>query len=165
MTATEKLQLNLTKNDLPEDVRLDMITLLQGALADALDLRMQSKQAHWNVKGPSFIALHELFDTASDEAATYSDDLAERLVQLGGVADGTAQTVARTTTLPKYSTEIRSGKEHVDAYAAALSTFGKRVRQSIDKADAAGDKDTADLFTGISRGVDKMLWFVEAHNQ
>ena len=97
MTATEKLQLNLTKNDLPENVRLEMISILQEALVAALDLRMQSKQAHWNVKGPSFIALHQLFDTAAAEAAVYSDDLAERLVQLGGVADGTVQTVAKST--------------------------------------------------------------------
>ncbi len=165
MTATEKLQLNLTKNDLPENTRVEVIALLQEALVGALDLRMQSKQAHWNVKGPSFIALHELFDTASDEAAEYSDDIAERIVQLGGVADGTAQTVARDTPLPTYSTEIRSGKEHVDAYASALAAFGKKVRAAIDASDKAGDADTADLFTGISRGVDKMLWFVEAHNQ
>jgi starvation-inducible DNA-binding protein len=165
MTATEKLQLNLTKNDLPENIRLEMIALLQQSLVAAIDLRMQAKQAHWNVKGPSFIALHQLFDQASDEAAVYSDDLAERLVQLGGVADGTAETIASTTLLPRYSTEIRSGKEHVDAYAAALATFGKKAREAIDAADKAGDKDTADLFTGISRGVDKMLWFVEAHNQ
>ena len=165
MTATEKLQLNLTKNDLPESTRGDVIALLQEALAGALDLRMQSKQAHWNVKGPSFIALHELFDTAADEAATYSDDLAERIVQLGGVADGTVQTVAKTTKLPAYSTEIRSGKEHVDAYSTALAAFGKKIRAAIDTADKAGDMNTADLFTEISRGVDKMLWFVEAHNQ
>ncbi len=165
MTATERLQLNLTKNDLPENTRAEMIALLQKALVGALDLRMQSKQAHWNVKGPSFIALHELFDTAAAEADVYSDDLAERIVQLGGVADGTAQTVAKTTKLPIYSTEIRSGKEHVDAYSSALAAFGKMVRNAIDASDKAGDADTADLFTGISRGVDKMLWFVEAHNQ
>jgi len=165
MTATEKLQLNLTKNDLPEGTRVDVIALLQEALVGALDLRMQAKQAHWNVKGPSFIALHELFDTAAAEAATYSDDIAERIVQLGGVADGTVQTVARDTKLSTYSTEIRSGKEHVDAYSSGLAAFGKKVRAAIDAADKAGDADTADLFTGISRGVDKMLWFIEAHNQ
>lgn len=165
MTATEKLQLNLTKNDLPENVRSEMIALLQQALAASMDLRMQSKQAHWNVKGPSFIALHQLFDTAADEADVYSDDLAERLVQLGGVADGTRGTIAATSKLPAYSTEIRSGKEHVDAYSTALATFGKMVRAAIDTSEKAGDADTADLFTGISRGVDKMLWFVEAHNQ
>ncbi len=165
MTATEKLQLNLTKNDLPENTRLEVISVLQQALVSAIDLRMQAKQAHWNVKGPSFIALHQLFDQAADEAVVYSDDLAERIVQLGGVADGTAQNVASSTALSPYSTEIRSGKEHVDAYSAALATFGKKVRAAIDSADKAGDMDTADLFTGISRGVDKMLWFVEAHNQ
>lgn len=165
MTATEKLQLNLTKNDLPENTRTEMIALLQAALVGSLDLRMQSKQAHWNVKGPSFIALHELFDTAAAEAAAYSDDLAERIVQLGGVADGTVGTVASSTKLPEYSTEIRSGKEHVDAYSSALATFGKQVRSAIDASEKAGDANSADLFTEISRGLDKMLWFVEAHNQ
>lgn len=154
-----------TKNDLAESTREAMIEMLQQSTAEAVDLQTQAKLAHWNVKGPNFIALHELFDQAAGDVRNFSDDLAERLVQLGGLVEGNVQTVAKTTNLPVYSTEIQSGKDHVDAFSSALATFGAHVRANIDRADQAGDMDTADLFTEVSRGVDKLLWFVEAHNQ
>ena len=153
-----------TKNDLAEDVRERMIALLQSSLADAADLQFQAKTAHWNVKGASFISLHKLFDRAYAEAVVWTDDVAERLVQLGGVAEGTVQAVAWGTRLWPYPLSIRAGQDHVEAFSSALARFGKYVREAIEEADKAGDADTADLFTGISRGIDKMLWFVEAHN-
>jgi starvation-inducible DNA-binding protein len=156
---------NATKNDLSEEVRETVIGLLQGSLADSADLQFQTKTAHWNVKGPSFIALHELFDQVYAETVTWTDDIAERLVQLGGVAEGTIQKVAENTRLPKYPLDIKDGAGHVDALSSALAAYGKTVRANIDKAEEAGDVDTSDLFTGISRGVDKMLWFVESHNR
>jgi starvation-inducible DNA-binding protein len=156
---------NPTKNDLSEDVREKVIGLLQGSLADSADLQMQTKTAHWNVKGPSFIALHELFDQVYAAAVAWTDDIAERLVQLGGIAEGTSQKVAEKTKLPKYPLDIKDGLDHVSALSTALAAYGKTIRANIDKADEAGDRDTADLFTSISRGVDKMLWFVESHNQ
>ncbi len=156
---------NPTKNDLAEDVRESVIDLLQASLADSADLQFQAKTAHWNVKGPSFIALHELFDQAHGETLAWTDDIAERLVQLGGVAKGTVQQAAKNSRLPHYPLDIKDGAEHVEAFSTALASYGKTIRDNIDKADEAGDKDTADLFTGISRGVDKMLWFVESHNQ
>jgi len=156
---------NTTKNDLAESAREAMIELLQQSTAEAVDLQTQAKLAHWNVKGENFIALHKLFDDATDEIRNFSDELAERLVQLGGLVEGNVQTIAKTTNLPTYSTEIQAGKDHVDAFSSALATFGAHVRANIDKADQAGDMDTADLFTEVSRGIDKLLWFVEAHNQ
>ena len=165
MSATATATLNPTKNDLSISIREQMVELLQSRLADAGDLQFQAKQAHWNVKGPNFIAVHELFDQAADEIRGYVDDIAERLVQLGGVAKGRVQDAAAGTTLPPYPTDITAAADHIDAFSTALAAFGKNVRQAIDSADAAGDQDTADLFTGISRGVDKTLWFVEAHNQ
>jgi len=156
---------NPTKNDLSEDVREQMIELLQGSLADSADLQFQAKTAHWNVKGPSFIALHELFDQVHAQTVTWTDEIAERLVMLGGVAEGTVQKAAENTRLAKYPLEIKDGKDHVEAFSSALAAYGKFIRANIDKADDAGDMDTADLFTEVSRGVDKMLWFVESHNQ
>ena len=141
-----------------------MVDLLQHLLADSIDLQLQAKQAHWNVKGPNFIALHELFDKVAGEAAVWVDDTAERLVSLGGTADGRAATIAASSTLGPYPLEIRSGEDHVAALSSALAAYGKAVRGAIDTADSAGDADTADLFTEISRGVDQHLWFVEAHN-
>jgi starvation-inducible DNA-binding protein len=154
-----------TKNDLPEKVRTQVVTLLQERLADCIDLETQTKQAHWNVKGPSFIALHELFDKVYDHVQEYADLIAERIVQLGGVAEGTVRTVAKRSRLPEYPSAIASGKEHVEALSRALAYFGETARKAIDQTDEIGDKGTADIFTEISRGMDKDLWFVEAHAQ
>ena len=154
-----------TKNDLPESKRQPIIQLLGDRLADAIDLQLQSKQAHWNVKGPSFIALHELFDSVAGDVTDFVDTIAERIVALGGTADGTLAGVAKRTHLSAYPIEISAGRDHVDALSTALASFGKLAREAIDRATELGDADTADLFTGISREVDKKLWFVEAHLQ
>lgn len=154
-----------TKNDLPETVRTKVIELLNARLADAIDLQTQMKQAHWNVKGPSFIALHELFDKVNEDVEDYVDGLAERAIQLGGVALGTARVAAKKSQLGEYPLTISDGREHVEAVASALATFGKSVRQAIETTDELRDRDTSDLFTEVSRGVDKWLWFVEAHLQ
>ena len=154
-----------TRNDLPEEVRRLMIGLLNQQLADGIDLAYQAKQAHWNVKGPSFIALHELFDEVVEEIEEHVDDLAERAVELGGTAYGTVRVAAARSRLGEYPLEISTGQEHVAALSGALASFGKSARSAIDAAANGGDADTADLFTEISRGVDKLLWKVEAHTQ
>ena len=154
-----------TKIDIPTDVRIQVIGLLNTRLADAIDLQTQTKQAHWNVKGPNFIALHELFDKINEEVEDFVDDLAERVVQLGGVAEGTARTAAKRSSLSEYPSHTVDGRRHVDALSSALAMFGTLVRSAIEKANDLNDLDTADLFTEISRGTDKWLWFVEAHLQ
>lgn len=152
-----------TKNDLSKKIRASVIDLLQERLADSIDLSLQVKQAHWNVRGPNFIALHELFDEVYETVEEAMDDIAERLIQLGGSADGTVKSVAKRTGLKDYPLKITSGKDHVEALSDALAAFGKAVRAAIDTSDKLGDKGTADLFTGVSRGIDKKLWMVEAH--
>src|SRR5690349_15712502 len=122
-----------TKNDLPEATRRRMIELCNARLADAIDLQTQTKQAHWNVKGPQFIALHELFDKVNQDVEDYVDLLAERAVQLGGPADGTARSIAKRTTLPEYPLQIGSGRQHADALSSALAAFGKSIRAAIDE--------------------------------
>ena len=154
-----------TKNDLPETTRIKAIELLNARLSDCIDLQTQTKQAHWNVKGPNFIALHELFDKVNEDVEGYVDDIAERAVQLGGVAEGTARMAAKRSSLSEYPANAVDGRSHVEALSSALAAFGKAARKAINDADALGDVDTSDLFTEISRGVDKWLWFVEAHLQ
>jgi starvation-inducible DNA-binding protein len=154
-----------TKNDLPEATRVKAIDLLNARLADCKDLQTQIKQAHWNVKGPNFIGLHELFDKINEDVDEYVDEIAERAVQLGGVAEGTARIVAKRSTLPEYPLNVADGRAHVDALSTALAAFGKAARKAIDESNEFGDLDTADLFTEVSRGMDKWLWFVEAHLQ
>jgi len=152
-----------TKNDLPAVVRTRMVELLNARLADAIDLGTQAKQAHWNVKGPSFIALHELFDQLAEHIEDHVDTLAERITALGGTAYGTIAAVSRSTSLEPYPDDIREGLQHVAALSSAVGDFGAKARKGIDEAARAGDADTSDLFTGISRQVDKDLWFLEAH--
>jgi starvation-inducible DNA-binding protein len=154
-----------TKNDLPAKTRSTMIELLNARLADAIDLQTQCKQAHWNVKGPDFIALHELFDSINTSVIEYVDIIAERVVQLGGVAEGTARTVAKASTLDEYAGKGGEGHVHIDALATAIAAFGKNSRSAIDASDKIGDADTADIFTEVSRGLDKWLWMLEAHLQ
>jgi starvation-inducible DNA-binding protein len=154
-----------TKNDLPEKARRQLVDLLNNRLADCIDLQTQTKTAHWNVKGPSFIALHKLFDEINEEVEGYVDLIAERAVQLGGVAEGTARTVAERSELDEYPLDIASDRLHLEALSSALAAFGERARRAIGESDELGDADTTDIFTEISRGTDKWLWFVEAHLQ
>ncbi len=157
------MTLHVTKNTLPSNSRTAAIDLLQARLATAIDLKQSIKQAHWTVKGATFIALHELFDRLHTEMDGHVDDIAERLVALGGQARGTVQTAAQTSTLPPYPEDISDARDHVDTLSSALATFGEEVRSAIGSASEIGDEGTADLFTGMSRDLDKVLWMVEAH--
>jgi starvation-inducible DNA-binding protein len=160
-----KQNLHKTKNNLQENVRRKAIDLLNQNLADVLDLGLQTKQAHWNVKGPHFIGLHELFDKVAEDVEEYTDEIAERAVELGGTALGTAPVIVKESRLTPYPLDIVSGKEHVTALSKALAEFGASARAGIDEAGKFGDADTADLFTEVSRGIDKWLWMIEAHLQ
>ena len=155
-----------TTIDIPEERRVGLCELLNARLADLIDLGLMAKQAHWNVKGPHFIGLHKLFDEIHDAVEGYVDLTAERCAQLGGTAYGTSQAVVETTSLSEYPREISTGKDHVEAMTRRLFEAGKAVRQAITTAeDEFEDKDTADVLTGISRGLDQWRWFVEAHIQ
>ena len=154
-----------TGNDIPLERRVELNSLMNQRLADAVDLQMQMKQAHWNVKGPNFIGLHELFDKVDESVESYVDKIAERIVQLGGIAEGTVRVAAGRSRLPEYPLAIADGLAHVQAVANALAAFGHEARATIDEANGLGDAGTADLFTEISRGMDQWLWFVEAHSQ
>lgn len=140
-----------------------MVDLLNASLADAVDLWSQAKQAHWNIKGPSFIAIHELFDKVAEAADGFADELAERAVALGGTANGTVAVSAKASRLDKFPDGLATQEEFVTSLADAMALFGKHVRAAIDTATEAGDAGTADLFTGVSRESDKLLWFVESH--
>jgi len=164
-TTTEPTRVFSTKNDLPEATRREAIALLNQRLAECIDLKAQCKQAHWNVKGPSFIALHKLFDDVAGDVENYSDLLAERVVQLGGIAEGTVGVVAERSSLIDYPLAISTGAEHVAALSDALSEFGRNVRVGIEEMNDLEDAGSADILTEVSRGIDKWLWFVEAHQQ
>ena len=152
-----------THNTLPEKIRIQSVELLNLQLAAAIDLHAQTKQAHWNVRGPGFIAIHELFDRVSTEVEAFSDLLAERAGGLGGTANGTIQTAVKHSYLIPYPLGIADEMQHLFAVSGALAAFGESIREAIEKSTAIEDPTTADLFTEISRGVDQQLWFVESH--
>lgn len=154
-----------TKNTLSEQIRFKSINLLQERLAEGIDMMLQTKQAHWNVKGESFYSMHKLFDKVNEESREWVDLMAERLVQLGGVAEGTLQTVSHRSKIASYPLNISSGADHADALSKGLAQFGEKICRAIDQASEFGDQDTADVFTEISRAIDTFIWMVEAHLQ
>ena len=154
-----------TQNNLTQNVREKAIALLNQQLADTFDLFSQIKQAHWNVKGMQFHQLHLLFDSLAEEIEEYVDLVAERATALGGAAFGTVRMAAATSRLPEYPLEAIDGRQHVEALVARFAALSATSRSAIDTAAEFGDADTADVFTEISRGLDKSLWFLEAHLQ
>jgi starvation-inducible DNA-binding protein len=143
--------------------RKAVIAILQAQLADSFDLYSQIKQAHWNVKGAEFIALHELFDTVAGTVLLATDTLAERILQLGGEAAGTTRFVAKKSTLPEYPHLTADCKQHVKAVSTVLELYTNASREAINSTDDLGDPVTADILTGITRDIDKHLWFVSSH--
>lgn len=154
-----------TRIDLPAPTRLEINLILNQTLASTLDLKTQVKQAHWNVKGMNFYQLHELFDEMATELEEYIDMVAERVTALGGIALGTARIAASQSELPEYPLDILAGEDHLNALAERYAIYAASLRENIDKTDDLGDADTADLYTEISRSIDKRLWFLEAHLQ
>lgn len=153
-----------TRIDLAADVRSQIIDLMNQTLAATLDLKTQTKQAHWNVKGSDFFQLHELFDEMAGELEAYVDTVAERVTALGGTALGTARLAAANSILPEYPTDTAvDGMEHIAALADRYAAYGAHIRAAIDTTDSLGDADTADLYTEVSRTIDMRLWFLEAH--
>jgi len=151
------------RNDLPEDVRSRVCDLLNQLLADTFDLYSQTKQAHWNVKGRDFIQLHKLFDELAATLVEPTDEIAERITALGGIAKGTVRMAAGNSKLPEYPVDLVEGMQHVHLLADRYANLAMSMRAAIDTTDEWGDKDTADLCTEVSRELDKSLWFLEAH--
>lgn len=160
-----KARLHRTRNNLPSNVKSVAIDLLNARLADGIDLALATKQAHWNLKGPQFIGVHLMLDGFRTEQDEWNDTMAERVTQLGGTARGTAQEVTAATRLPPYPTDIYAIADHLAALIDRYADYANALRANIDEVDQAGDPDTADIFTEISRGIDKQLWFLEAHVQ
>jgi starvation-inducible DNA-binding protein len=152
-----------THNGTDSNAKKVSTELLNARVADGIDLALIAKQAHWNIRGRNFIGVHEMLDKLRADMDEYNDTMAERVVQLGGIALGRSQDLAKTSTIKPYPSEISAIPDHLHALIERFGQFANDVRRNIDDTDEAGDKDTADLFTEVSRGVDKWLWFLEAH--
>ena len=161
--STEKA-VHKTRQPLSQEVRDQVVPVLSHMLADSSDLYFQVKQAHWNVKGNSFIGLHKLCDDIAADVIDYIDELAERVAQLGGQVHGSIHHAAKVSRLPDYPPNITTGESHVNALSKALSQFSDLARTAIDQTDELGDPVSADMLTTITASVDKWLWFVESHS-
>ncbi len=162
---TQGAKLHKTNNDLKNNAKAVAMEVLQARLADGIDLGLVTKQAHWNLKGPQFIGIHLMLDKFRAEQDEWVDMMAERITQLGGTARGTTQEVTKGTSLKPYPTDIYAIADHLKALIERYAACANAVRQNIDDTDEAGDADTADILTEVSRGLDKQLWFLEAHTQ
>jgi starvation-inducible DNA-binding protein len=154
-----------TKNNLSADTRQKSAALLNQALADLTDLYSQTKQAHWSVRGPDFYSLHKLFDDLAGMVEPHVDTVAERITALGGTAQGTVRQAAAHSALPEFPATLAAGADFVSALVERYASVANRVRKAIDESADAGDATSADVFTEISRDLDKALWFLEAHSQ
>lgn len=152
-----------TSHDLPKQKRQAICGILQENLVDGIDLVYHLKQAHWTLRGPNFIGLHELLDQLHEQVEGKVDLVAERIQVLGGQAEGTVDAAAAASRLPKYPLDAVSPEAHIDALSKSLAAYAKNNRAAIAAADDAGDEGTADLFTEIVRMADRALWFIEAH--
>lgn len=162
-TFTSKTNLSHTKNGIPEKTRGNVIAVLQGLLGSGIDLMLQTKHAHWNVKGPNFIALHHLFDEVHGEMEELVDLIAERITQFGGMAEGTSGDIVKNSSLPKFPQGISTEKNYIEHLSHSLAFFGESLREGVEKLDEMKDPGTVDILTQISRSIDKNLWFVESH--
>jgi starvation-inducible DNA-binding protein len=152
-----------TKIDLDQETREAVIAILNQQLADTFDLYSQAKQAHWNVKGMEFIQLHKLFDEVAEPLLSYADMIAERITALAGLARGTARMSAAASTLDEFPTDLVEGQAFLEELIDRFAQYGAATRAAIDSTEELGDMGTSDLFTEIVRGVDKSLYFLEAH--
>ena len=161
--ATATLRTYPTSVGVPENNRQALIALLNARLADSTDLRSQVKWAHWNLKGMHFIQLHELFDSVASHLEEQTDTVAERISTLGGVANGTVREAAAKSGLKEADLTASDGASMLKFLVHNVAHHANAMREAVQESDDLDDAITADLFTQLTRELDKDLWFLEAH--
>jgi starvation-inducible DNA-binding protein len=162
---TRNQSLYSSQIDLSEEVRQELVGILNQQLADTFDLYSQTKQAHWNVKGEDFYSRHKFFDDLAESIEEYVDTLAERVTALGGIALGTVRMAAEQSTLKEFGVEITDGMSCIKALIERYAAYAVSNRVALTRARELGDPTSEDLFIEISRVIDKDLYFLESHVQ
>ncbi len=157
--------LHPTHQTIPHHIRGQIVELLQTRVSEGIDLTYQVKQAHWNVRGPRFFSLHKLFDKTYEHLQDNVDTIAERLVQLGGIAQGTIRSAVKISKLPDYPVGYITEDEHIELVSRGLANFSQTLRDDIERFAEWEDPGSADVLTEVIRAVDKDLWMVEAHRK
>lgn len=148
---------------LADNIKQELVASLNVALATSIDLGYQVKQAHWNIKGPQFVARHELFDKLAQRVRGASDQLAERAATLGGYAEGTVRLTSKASKLPEYDLKASDGRAHIKALVDRYAVYTKTLRGFLEEAVEKGDPITADLYTEVARTAELDMWFLESH--
>lgn len=151
-----------TNNPLPLSARSKVVAILNQRLVESIDLYQQLKHAHWNVRGPGFFSIHELFDQIAESVENNVDLIAERITSLGGVAHGTTQVVTKESHLPSYKVGLVSVTDHLNALIKSMAQYLKALRNDTAKIDKL-DPVTTELLNSIAEEQEKHLWFLEAH--
>jgi starvation-inducible DNA-binding protein len=151
-----------TDNPLPLSARSKIVAILNQRLVESIDLYQQLKHAHWNVRGPGFLSIHELFDQIAESVEVNVDQIAERITALGGVALGTTQVVSKESRLPSYDVDLVNVNDHLKALIKSLAAYLKALRVDTAQIDEL-DSVTTELLNSITEEQEKHLWFLEAH--
>jgi starvation-inducible DNA-binding protein len=148
---------------LTDEQKKKTVAVMQERLAESLDMYSQAKFAHWNVKGYNFYQLHLVFDSVADHIFPQIDAIAERITQLGGVANGTVRQAANGSLIPEYNITLIAGMDHVNALADALGCYCQALREASDKIDEIGDEPSSDFFKQLVVEAEEQLYFLESH--
>lgn len=163
LAARPEPRVSITFNELPRQAREKSVEALNHLLVEVQDVALCARHAHWNARGPTFIAVHELFERVAQTLQKQADRLAERIGALGGEAQGTVQAIAAHTSLKPYPVRVADGQDHLEAIAMRLGLLSAEARLLIHQCNGLGDPVTVDVLTSANADIDHTLWLVESH--